>query len=35
MEEVVAEITHLARRHPQVNQGSGVSVRVSIANLRT
>jgi magnesium chelatase subunit I len=32
MEEVVAEITHLARRHPQVNQGSGVSVRVSIAN---
>jgi magnesium chelatase subunit I len=33
MEEVVAEITHLARRHPQVNQGSGVSVRVSIANL--
>jgi magnesium chelatase subunit I len=33
MEEVVAEITHLARRHPQVNQGSGVSVRVSISNL--
>jgi magnesium chelatase subunit I len=32
MEEVVAEVTHLARRHPQVNQGSGVSVRVSIAN---
>jgi magnesium chelatase subunit I len=32
MEEVVAELTHLARRHPQVNQGSGVSVRVSIAN---
>jgi len=32
MEEIVAEITHLARRHPQVNQGSGVSVRVSIAN---
>jgi len=33
MEEVVAEISHLARRHPQVNQSSGVSVRVSIANL--
>jgi magnesium chelatase subunit I len=33
IEEIVAEITHLARRHPQVNQGSGVSVRVSIANL--
>jgi magnesium chelatase subunit I len=33
MEEVIAEITHLARRHPQVNQSSGVSVRVSIANL--
>ena len=32
MEEIVSEITHLARRHPQVNQGSGVSVRVSIAN---
>ncbi|GAC1332486.1 MAG: sigma 54-interacting transcriptional regulator [Candidatus Dormibacteria bacterium] len=32
MEEIVAEVTHLARRHPQVNQGSGVSVRVSIAN---
>jgi magnesium chelatase subunit I len=32
MEEVVSEITHLARRHPAVNQSSGVSVRVSIAN---
>jgi magnesium chelatase subunit I len=32
MEEVVAEITLLARRHPQVNQSSGVSVRVTIAN---
>ena len=32
MEEVIAEITHLARRHPQVNQNSGVSVRVTIAN---
>jgi magnesium chelatase subunit I len=33
MREVVAEITHLARRSPQVNQRSGVSVRVSIANF--
>ncbi|HEV7676999.1 MAG TPA: magnesium chelatase [Candidatus Dormibacteraeota bacterium] len=32
MKEIVAEITHLARRNPQVNQRSGVSVRVSIAN---
>jgi magnesium chelatase subunit I len=32
MREIVAEITHLARRSPQVNQRSGVSVRVSIAN---
>jgi len=33
MKEIVAEITHLARRSPQVNQRSGVSVRVSIANF--
>jgi magnesium chelatase subunit I len=33
MKEVIAEITHLARRSPQVNQRSGVSVRVSIANF--
>jgi len=32
MKEIIAEITHLARRNPQVNQRSGVSVRVSIAN---
>ncbi|TMD93271.1 MAG: magnesium chelatase [Chloroflexi bacterium] len=32
MKEIIAEITHLARRSPQVNQRSGVSVRVSIAN---
>ncbi|MDQ2960752.1 MAG: magnesium chelatase [Candidatus Dormibacteraeota bacterium] len=32
MKEVVAEFTQLARRHPQVNQRSGVSVRMSIAN---
>jgi magnesium chelatase subunit I len=32
MKEVVGEISHVARRHPQVNQRSGVSVRVTIAN---
>jgi magnesium chelatase subunit I len=32
MREVVAEISQLARRNPQVNQRSGVSVRLSIAN---
>jgi len=32
MKEIVAEITHLARRSPDINQRSGVSVRVSIAN---
>ena len=35
MREVVAEITHLARRSPQVNQRSGVSVRLSIANYES
>ena len=30
MKEIVAEITHLARRNPDVSQRSGVSVRVSI-----
>jgi magnesium chelatase subunit I len=33
MEEVVAEITHLARRSPEISQRSGVSVRVSVANM--
>ncbi len=33
MREIVAEITHLARRSPDINQRSGVSVRVSISNL--
>src|SRR5487761_59384 len=33
--EIVVEITHLARRHPQVNQRSGVSVRVTIANYES
>jgi magnesium chelatase subunit I len=32
MKEIVAEITHLARRNPDVSQRSGVSVRVSISN---
>ncbi len=33
MEETVAELTHLARRSPEISQRSGVSVRVSVANL--
>jgi magnesium chelatase subunit I len=33
MEEVVAEITHIARRSPEISQRSGVSVRVSVANM--
>jgi magnesium chelatase subunit I len=33
MEEVVAELTHLARRSPDISQRSGVSVRVSVANM--
>ncbi|MHB1553261.1 MAG: sigma 54-interacting transcriptional regulator [Acidimicrobiales bacterium] len=35
LEEVVAEISQLARRSPHVNQRSGVSVRLSIANFET
>jgi magnesium chelatase subunit I len=35
MAEVVAAITHQARRSSQVNQRSGVSVRLSIANYET
>jgi len=35
MLEVIAELTQLARRSPEVSQRSGVSVRVSIANLET
>ena len=35
MREVIAEITGLARRSPEVNQRSGVSLRVSIANYET
>ncbi|MDK1023878.1 MAG: sigma 54-interacting transcriptional regulator [Gammaproteobacteria bacterium] len=32
MQEIIAEITHLARKSPDINQRSGVSVRTSIAN---
>jgi len=32
MKEVVAEVTHLARRSNDISQRSGVSVRVSVAN---
>ncbi|MFN8621553.1 MAG: sigma 54-interacting transcriptional regulator [Chloroflexota bacterium] len=35
MLEIVAELSHLARRAPEISQRSGVSVRVSIANLET
>ena len=35
MKEVVAEFTALARKHADINQRSGVSVRVSIANYET
>jgi len=32
MQEIIAQITHIARRSPDINQRSGVSVRASIAN---
>lgn len=32
MKEIIAEVTHHARRSPDINQRSGVSVRASIAN---
>jgi magnesium chelatase subunit I len=35
IKEVIAEITHLARKSPEIGQRSGVSVRVSIANQET
>ena len=35
MKEVIAEITRLARRSPDVNQRSGVSVRASIADYES
>ncbi|MDY6843303.1 MAG: magnesium chelatase [Thermodesulfobacteriota bacterium] len=33
MKEIVAETTRIARTHPDINQRSGVSVRMSIANF--
>jgi magnesium chelatase subunit I len=35
MKEILAELTHLARRSPHISQTSGVSVRMSIANFET
>jgi magnesium chelatase subunit I len=35
LEEVVAEVSQLARRSPHLNQRSGVSVRLTIANYET
>jgi magnesium chelatase subunit I len=35
MKEIVAEVTHLARRSPDISQRSGVSVRVSICNYES
>jgi len=35
MEELVSTFTHLARSSPQINQRSGVSVRLTVANTET
>ena len=35
MKQIIAEITALARRSPDINQRSGVNVRVSISNYET
>ena len=35
MKEVIVEVSHLARKSPDINQRSGVSVRASIANYET
>jgi magnesium chelatase subunit I len=32
MKEIIAEITHMARKHSEISKRSGVSVRVSICN---
>ena len=32
MKEIIAEITHLARKHSEISKRSGVSVRISICN---
>ena len=35
MKEIIASISHEARKHPEIDQRSGVSVRMSIANYET
>jgi magnesium chelatase subunit I len=35
MAEIVATVSHLARQSPHINQRSGVSVRLTVANLET
>jgi magnesium chelatase subunit I len=35
IKDIIAEITHLARKSPDIGQRSGVSVRVSITNMET
>ncbi|ACZ42778.1 magnesium protoporphyrin chelatase, putative [Thermobaculum terrenum ATCC BAA-798] len=35
MKEIIAEVTHQARRSTDINQRSGVSVRVSVSNYET
>ncbi|MGI9595421.1 MAG: magnesium chelatase, partial [Acidimicrobiales bacterium] len=35
MEELISTFTHLARSSPQINQRSGVSVRLTVANMET
>lgn len=35
MEQLISTFTHLARESPQINQRSGVSVRLTVANLET
>lgn len=35
MKEIIAAISHEARRHPEIDQRSGVSVRMTIANYET
>ena len=35
MKEIIAEVTHLGRKSPDISQRSGVSVRISIGNYET
>ncbi len=35
MEDLISTFTHLARSSPQINQRSGVSVRLTVANIET